>query len=549
MIHAGQAPADDTDALRTALRTHGFDVRAEPPIPTPPAPWRTLDGTVDHGAHADAIGLAVARELRLVADREATPISLQRLHAAADLTTRVREAVGFALINLHLRWDRHTPLLGDWQGAVRRVLLERFQSFTKRRTEIPLLRQGFELLHAVAALRDRPAEPDAIRVAWEEYTAHHSAPLAYGLAFWAEATYRLSEVGLMDAARESLTRMENLGRELAAQLPGLDEDLVAGMWWHHRGRLAYYQGDFPRALDSFAAEWRLLDRLNGASRARLHRNTAGVLTDAGYLDLAEALTRQGLATQALNDEPEHFKTLGRLAEIQLRRGDLAGAAETYQRSWEQQADTQRSGQTLTYRGHVALLAGHPGTAREHYEAAEERDRRQNIHFNPYLCMGQAALALRGGEREELTTMAELYREDFQRLRGIQVLPRAVFHGALFLQDLLAAEDLRAEITLLLDEYYAIEALYLLNLAYPTPESATAPLERITSLLGDWQATVQRFRQRLPRIIPVDTPANGVTPEVLLPVLRECQRDNHWTPLLPLRARIYPMNLLGDGRRT
>lgn len=42
-----------------------------------------------------------------------------------------------------------------------------------------------------------------------------------------------------------------------------------GMRWHHQARLAYYAGEFPRALALFATEWTLRSRLDATRDARL----------------------------------------------------------------------------------------------------------------------------------------------------------------------------------------------------------------------------------------------------------------------------------------
>ena len=98
----------------------------------------------------------------------------------------------------------------------------------------------------------------------------------------------------------------------------------------------------------FQQEWRLRGQRRDSRSARLQRNLSNLLTDLGLLDSARRLTEASLTQQQASDDPEQFKTLGRLGEIQVRLGDYAAARASYQESWRRQPPDQREGRTAVY---------------------------------------------------------------------------------------------------------------------------------------------------------------------------------------------------------
>ena len=157
----------------------------------------------------------------------------------------------------------------------------------------------------------------------------------FAVVYWGEGAYRLLECGDTAGASAALNRQTTAAQALIKVLPDLAEALDGGLWRHHLGQLAYYRGDFPEALRQFQQEWRLQSqRPATALHARLRRSLSSLLNDMGLLTSARRLTEDSLAQQRRNDDPELFKTLGRLGEIQLRQGDYPAARTAYEESWQ-----------------------------------------------------------------------------------------------------------------------------------------------------------------------------------------------------------------------
>jgi tetratricopeptide (TPR) repeat protein len=177
---------------------------------------------------------------------------------------------------------------------------------------------------------------------------------------------------------------------------------------------AYYRGDFPEALGHFRQEWRLqTQRPAGALDARLRRNLGNLLCDLGLLASARRLTEESLARQRRADDPELYKTLGRLGEIQMRQGDHAAARAAYEESWQRQP---AEGRTAVYLGHLALLEQRLADAEAWYQTAERADRDQGVAFNAYLVMGRIALAWRRGDHAAIAPLWNRHREALDALR-------------------------------------------------------------------------------------------------------------------------------------
>lgn len=545
-IATGPAPTDHP--LDAALANLGFAADRAMPAPEAihgalPSPWRALPGQADPELLRRAVLLDSALELGLL-EQPRPPAAVEplasRLQAVPDLPVQVREALAFALLDDHVRWDARSRLLDDWRRARRMVLFDRDRLGTVRAPATPdLLAQGYGLLARIDALAQRPATLAALESAWDAFTREHTdPPLALALAFWAEGTYRLSERGELESAAAALARLRQAADDLVRRLPGLAGELDGGMWWHHLGRLAYYQGEFDQALTLYAREWRFQKRLDGARQARLARNLASLLNDMGYLEEAETLIRPALDWQAAEHDPEVFKTLGRLGEIQLRQGRLAEARRALHASREAQSDG-RGSQTDIYLGHAALLAGTLDDAQRHYWDAQDRDRQGGVTSNPYLCMGEAALALRRQAFEDLELLWEIYGPELRRLRGLKALPVAVLVTARFMAGQADAAELRKWVARLVAANYVGEALYPALLAYPDP-AAMDGLPHIEATLRAWLETCRRMNAQLPLgMAPPPVP----TPDNLLDALARCRAENDWEALRPFRPRLYPFNLL------
>jgi len=538
--------------LGIALAELGFVIagpRSE--VPAPPAPWRMLKREVEQWALEAASLAELACTLRLVRRPQGTAnpeIVLANLEALSDLPRRVREALAFGLVDLGLRWERGNALLEDWERGVRYVIHERGGWLGPTRpTPLPLLLDGFYLLETLLGLRRERVDFEGLCTMWEAYAARccGDVPIAFALTYWAEATYRLTELGETDSATEALHKVTSASDALMNLLPGVDADLQGGMWWHHQARLAYYAGEFPRALALFATEWTLRSRLDATRDARLVRNLAGLLTDMGQLTLAEGLTIDALNRQEGSQEQERYKTWGRLGEIRLRQGRYVDAKAAFLQSLEAFASdckTLGNGQTAIFLGHTALQAGDLQEASKWYDDAEECDRAAGITWNPYLWMGRAALWLQGGDRARLSDLAEIYGDELSNPNKASALPLAVLATTLHLADLMPpACTLDSFLENLMDANYLVEAIYPLTLIYPTPKTATTWVDRLHRGLGAWAEALASFTATTG--LAVSESLDDLTPGTLGARLTEARTLDDWAPLLTVRHQLFPFSLL------
>ncbi len=541
-------PALTDHPLDMALASLGFAADRHVPTSevlhgTVAAPWRVVPLPDNTEILRRTALLDSALELGLL-ERPAPPARLTpleaRLQAIPHLPALVREALAFALLDNHVRWDNRSRLLDDWQRARRVVLFDRDRLGAVRAPVAPeLLVQGYGLLSCIDALAQEPATVARLESAWDAFTRQYpEPPLALALAFWGEGTYRLSEQGDMQDAALSLERMRQAADALVQRLPGLAGELDVGMWWHHLGRLAYYQGKFDEALPLYVREWLFRERLDGVRQARLARNLSSLLNDMGYLQKAEELIQPALDWQVAEHDREVFKTWGRLGEIQLRQGHLTEARAALDNSLKAQPD-RRGSQTDIYRGHAALLADDLDAAQGHYQAAQAQDERDGVVSNPYLRMGEAALALRRRAVDDLELLWEIYGPELRHQQGLRALPVAVLVTARFVAAQTDAAELREWVSRLVAASYVGEVLYPASLAYPDP-AAMDLLPRIESTLRTWQKTCQQVSAQLPLgAAPPPVP----TPDNLLEALARCRAENDWEALRPFRPGLYPFNLL------
>ena len=275
--------------------------------------------------------------------------------------------------------------------------------------------------------------------------------------------------------------------------------------------------------------------------ARLQRNLSNLLTDIGLLGIARRLTEASLAQQQASDDPERFKTLGRLGEIQVRLGDYAAARASYQESWRRQPPDQREGRTAVYLGHLALLEGQLTEAESWYQTAEQADCAQQITFNPYRAMGCIALAWRRADRAEVRRLWDQYRDELDALDDQKALPAAV--AALTIT--LAAADpawVDRSVERLLTAHYLVEALYPLARGAATPALVEPWLRRIATALQGWQQALNAAVGDIPELDPDE---NG-SPGQVAARIEQALAENDWAPLATDLARAFPMNLLENS---
>ena len=347
------APGDDlSHTLGQMIGDPAFAVRwtAEPVWEAlPPAPWQSLLTEMPPAPLISAhLGYGeIALTLRLLPLREwrqrqpLDPVELgAALQAGGLLPQRLREGFAFALFEPGGPWDREDELLSSWRQAVRATLHQRrplAQALTPHSRWLVL---GYRLLNRLSAQRAHRPTLAEVEAGWQTLPALDDPPLPqmFAVVYWGESAYRLLECGDTAGAALALGRQTAAAHALVALLPDLAEALDGGLWRHHLGQLAYYHGDFPQALQHFQQEWRLqAQRPASALHARLGRNLGSLLTDLGLLASARRLTEAGLIQQRRNDDPELFKTLGRLGEIQVRQGDYAAARAAYEESWQRQS--------------------------------------------------------------------------------------------------------------------------------------------------------------------------------------------------------------------
>lgn len=363
----------------------------------------------------------------------------------------------------------------------------------------------------------------------------------FAVVYWGEGAYRLIECGDTAGAALALDRQTAAAAALIAVVPDLADSLDGGLWRHHLGQLAYYRGDFPEALRQFQQEWRLqAQRPVTSLRGRLQRSLGNVLTDMGLLASAGRIVETALAQQRASDDPDRFKTLGRLGEIRIRQGDQTAARAAYEESWDLQPASQREGRTAVYLGHLALLEQDLAQADAWYQTAEQADRDQGIAFNPYRLMGRIALARRRGDGHEVLRLWNLHQPELDALRDEKVLPAAVaaLAAALATPDLNLASQY---VERLLDAHYVLEALCPLARRAPKHRPAEQPwLRRIVTALQDWQRALEDAARDIADLDPNERGAPG-------PVaarIEQALKDNDWSPLADDVARAFPMNLLG-----
>lgn len=515
----------------------------------PPPPWL---GYLNDEDLAALIGndlgdgeIAFALRLLPVGEwRRRQPLNGKEVRAAllagGPLPQRLREAFAFALFEPNGPWDPNDELLTGWTQAVRAVLHQRRSLPHALHPKSPWLALGYRLLDTVSHLRaTRPKLAD-VEAGWQALQPpdDQRLPCMFAVVYWGEGAYRLSECGDSAGAAAALAEQTAAADSLTQLLPDLTDALDGGLWRHHLGQLAYYRGDFPEALRQFQQEWRLqAQRPVSSLQGRLQRSLSNVLTDLGLLDSARRITEANVAQQRASDDPELYKTLGRLGEIRIRLGDYPAARAAYEESWDLQPASQREGRTAVYLGHLHVLEERLDEADAWYQTAEQADRDQGIAFNPYLVMGRIALAQRCGDRNEIQRLWDLHQGELGALRDEKVLPAAVV--ALAAARAASDPNLAGQyVERLLDANYFLEALCPLRLA-SNPRKVESWLRRIAAALQDWQSALEDAARDIADLDPHEAGAPGR----VAARIERALKDNNWSPLADDVARAFPMNLL------
>jgi tetratricopeptide (TPR) repeat protein len=445
------------------------------------------------GFDARALALAVALKLRVdgepLSDQRDMTVDLDRVWRAVSALPPdlLGEILALALLRADAAIFHFDSVAPQWPSDVGRVVSERRSLIDEREPTPVWLRTGYALLgDTFAMLRSMGTTYDECQEVWESFTKGHEPPWAFEMAFWWEATYCLTERHAYEDAERTQARVADLASQLEA-LTGL----IDPMWHHQQGRLYYYAGNHETALAEFLREFQSHgDDLKVA--AMLGREIANVLSDLACLDGARTFAERSV-TVARNQgqKSELYKSLGRLAEIAIKLGDLDAAEQFLEESREIQermADDNRSpAQTLTYLGHVALLKGEQAKAGDWYALATNKDRDKSSL--PYIIMGQFALAVSQGDAVGLDQLWIRHRAQIDQwgLHETHILPAAVCTIAASVRSRRAMQELPKVVRLLMDNRYAVEAIYTLKWL---PSDASKLVARdILSMLTRWRKTL------------------------------------------------------------
>jgi tetratricopeptide (TPR) repeat protein len=546
---ASEEPAGDALFARDPTwRLHG---RATwDPATLPPAPWSALLLSPPEDWAAALARLELARRIKLFANTSMPPMDWDQVRALGGDEEALYQAFALALFDLTLPLQRGDPILDRWASDVRDVLHERRPLARSPAPASPLLAHGYRLLRTLSDLRDRHAALDAFLATGPALFGGLPGVLAVELVYWGEAAYCLTEQGDMAGAARLLERQEDAARRLQALVPGLEESLQGGLWRHHLGRLDYYRGRFERALHHYAMEWRLRGEQPGSLHARLCRAIGNTLADMGLLGPALRVVREAEIIQRELDDPELYKTLGRLGEIHARRGDYPAAADQYRDSWKLQlARPAHDGRTAVYLGNLAVLAGQFAEATDWFDTAAAADAAAGIADNPYTVMGRIALAARQGPTGDAGDTVEplwtAHREHLLGLETEKVLPAAVACLAAFGAGRCDANVLQDCANRLIEERYAIEALPLLASLHARPREAMALLQEATAILSEWHAALAELPAGFGNWCGLSGPTDAAGPADLrriLPAVHAALEQDDWGPLRPLLPHIFPTNL-------
>lgn len=486
-----------------------------------------------------ALALAFALKLRvsdkpLSTVRGSVTVDLNRAwHAVSALS---KDALGEVLALALLRADSaifdFDSVAPSWPTDVALVISER-RALRDAREPAPLwLKSGYALLdEAFSMVRSMGATLEDCQQVWDTFAKGRKLPLAFELAFWWEATYCLTERHAYDAA-------EKTQEEVACIVCALEKlsGLIDPMWHHQQGRLFYYAGNYEGALAEFLREYETHgEDLKVA--AMLNREIANVLSDLACLDAARHFAEKSIAVaRTQGQRSELYKSLGRLAEISIKLGDLAGAERLLTESLSIQErlgeDNRSPAQTLTYLGHVALLNRDLEKAAEWYDrAAREDDDKSSL---PYIIMGRFALATAAGDAVKMSHLWNAHRDliDTWTAHQTHVLPAAVCALAAAQHSNSAKTQLPRLVRSLVENSYPIEAAYALS---DVPKHLRSCLARdILVTLNRWQKALASLPPSIKKAVGTLHGPSKMVQSISHPVLGDDAR---------LREPCYPMTLM------
>lgn len=493
------------------------------------------------GFEARALALAVALKLRV----DGEPLSAAPGIIASDIDRVWRmvsalsqevlgEVLALALLRADIAVFNFDSVAPSWPADVGQVVAERRDLGVDREPATVWLKLGYSLLgEAFSMVRSMGTTLDDCQEVWNTFAKGRELPLAFRMAFWWEASYCLTERHAYDDAEKAQVEVGALARTLEG-LTGL----VDTMWHHQQGRLFYYAGNLESALAEFLREYKTHgDDLKVA--AMLNREIANVLSDMACFDAAQCFAeRSVVVARSQGQRTELYKSLGRLAEIAIKLGDLASAEQLLTESLsiqEKLAEENRSpAQTLTYLGHVAILKGDLDKAAEWYGRATVKD--VDKSSLPYITMGRFSLATAAANAVELDHLWNTHCERIETWATHQthVLPAAVCIIGAAHHIAFAKEWVPSIMRALIENRYAIEAAYALAVL---PEDNQAGMTRdILATLNRWQKTLGSLP---PDIREITGPLNG--PIKMVEAIRKstlCDNDR-------LRTNCYPMTLAAN----
>lgn len=528
----------------------GFDMRCDESWEQLPLlPWKPFVGKpnptdVNNAQNIEAaiaLGIFNARELNKQQPLPAGKLYHQLTHI--NFPQNIQEALAFALFDLRAPFEKQ-QVYEDWQKKVRRVIYERDNLLDFQQPESALLRYGYQLLKLISKQRQTNPSLDEFVMAWDEFNqqATLKLPFIFAIVYWSEAAYRLTEIGDMAGAQTLLDKQNKAVAELFNLIPQLSNDLVGGLWQHYLGRLAYYRGDFAEALQQYGIEWQLRQQ-HPASKKHLQYSIAKVLLKMGYLSNAEKLAQQAFETPQHNHEPDTYGAL-LLGEIQTRQRKYAQAIDYLSEARKKQSPKSRDGKIAIHLGHTHILQSELAKAKDWYRQAEKIGKKQNIGFNPYLLMGQIALAQRQSETKRVKELWQANKDKLDKLTNDKVLPMAVIATAVYLIDEQQIDLLDKAIEKLIAANYFIEVIYPLTIRFAKPALAAKQLQHIIQNLKHWQPAIEELQKVMQEEAFQSTAAP--TPLSLLAALATVQQDNDWQALSEFLPLMYPMNLLSTG---
>lgn len=451
-------------------------------------------GASPAGFEPRSLALAVALQIRvdgkpLRTGPETISFDLSRVWSKVSSLSKdeLGEVLALALLRAESTIFHFDSIAPSWPSDVGRVIAER-RSLSDERSPSPVwLKHGYALLgDGFDMLRSMGTTVESSQEVWDALSPEDELPMAFKMAFWWEATYCFTERHAYDDAEAAQTRVAQLAHALE-RMTGL----VDPMWHHQQGRLYYYSGNHELALAEFLREYK--NRKSDLTvAAMLNREIANVLSDMTCFEAGRNFAETSVAAaRSQGQQSELYKSLGRLAEINIKLGHLAAAEESLIESISIQeklsGENPSPGQTLTYLGHLAILNGDFDKALELYDRAEAKD--VNKSSLPYIMMGRFSLAAATGNAVQLEQLWNAHREILEKwaTHQTQVLPAAVCILAAARSISLARARLPFFIRSLIENRYVVEAV--LALPHVNESDQSRMIGDIVSMLNRWHKTL------------------------------------------------------------